>query len=38
MARVSFTELRQNIVTWFDRVSGDRGLPLVIRQGGKKVT
>lgn len=35
MAHVSFTDLRQNMATWFDRVTDDREPLLVTRQGGK---
>ena len=35
MAQVSFTELRQNMATYFDQVSGDREPLVVTRQGGK---
>ena len=35
MAHVSFTELRQNMASYFDRVSDDREPLLVTRQGGK---
>lgn len=34
LARVS-TELRQNMATWFDRVTDDREPLLVTRRGGK---
>jgi antitoxin YefM len=35
MAHVSFTDLRQNMASYFDRVSADREPLLVTRQGGK---
>ena len=35
MAHVSFTELRQNMASYFDRVTDDREPLLVTRQGGK---
>ncbi len=35
MAHVSFTDLRQNMARYFDRVSDDREPLLVTRQGGK---
>lgn len=35
MAHVSFTELRQNMATYFDRVSEDREPLTVTRTGGK---
>lgn len=35
MAHVSFTDLRQNMATYFDRVSDDREPLVVTRQGGK---
>jgi len=35
VAHVSFTDLRQNMATWFDRVTDDREPLLVTRQGGK---
>ena len=35
MAQVSFTDLRQNMATYFDRVTDDREPLLVTRQGGK---
>ncbi len=35
MAHVSFTELRQNMASHFDRVSDDREPLFVTRQGGK---
>ena len=35
MAHVSFTDLRQNIARYFDRVADDREPLLVTRQGGK---
>ncbi len=35
MAHVSFTDLRQNMASYFDRVSDDREPLLVTRQGGK---
>ena len=35
MAHVSFTDLRQNMATYFDRVTDDREPLLVTRQGGK---
>jgi antitoxin YefM len=35
MAHVSFTDLRQNMASYFDRVTDDREPLLVTRQGGK---
>ena len=35
MAQVSFTDLRQNMASYFDQVSGDREPLVVTRQGGK---
>ncbi len=35
VAQVSFTDLRQNMARYFDRVTGDREALLVTRQGGK---
>jgi antitoxin YefM len=35
MAHVSFTDLRQNMARYFDRVSSNREPLLVTRQGGK---
>jgi len=35
MAHVSFTDLRQNMASYFDRVSDNREPLLVTRQGGK---
>ena len=35
MAQVSFTDLRQNMASYFDRVTDDREPLLVTRQGGK---
>jgi antitoxin YefM len=35
MAHVSFTDLRQNMARYFDRVANDREPLLVTRQGGK---
>jgi antitoxin YefM len=35
MAHVSFTDLRQNMARFFDRVTDDREPLLVTRQGGK---
>jgi antitoxin YefM len=35
MAHVSFTDLRQNMARYFDRVTNDREPLLVTRQGGK---
>jgi antitoxin YefM len=35
VAHVSFTELRQNMASYFDRVTDDREPLLVTRQGGK---
>jgi antitoxin YefM len=35
MAHVSFTNLRQNMARYFDRVTDDREPLLVTRQGGK---
>lgn len=35
MALVSFTDLRQNMATFFDRVTEDREPLVVTRQGGK---
>jgi len=35
VAHVSFTELRQNMASYFDRVTNDREPLLVTRQGGK---
>ena len=35
MAHVSFTDLRQNMASYFDRVTDDRESLLVTRQGGK---
>jgi antitoxin YefM len=35
MACVSFTDLRQNMARYFDRVTDDREPLLVTRQGGK---
>jgi antitoxin YefM len=35
MAHVSFTDLRQHMATYFDRVTQDREPLLVTRQGGK---
>jgi antitoxin YefM len=35
MAHVSFTDLRQNMAGWFDRVTDGREPLLVRRQGGK---
>ena len=35
MAHVSFTDLRQNMARYFDRVTDDREPLLVTRQGGK---
>jgi antitoxin YefM len=35
VAHVSFTDLRQNMARYFDRVSDDREPLLVTRQGGK---
>jgi antitoxin YefM len=35
MAHVSFTELRQHMARYFDRVTNDREPLLVTRQGGK---
>jgi antitoxin YefM len=35
VAQVSFTDLRRNLATWFDRVTDDRAPLLVTRQGGK---
>ena len=35
MAHVTFTDLRQNMASYFDRVTDDREPLLVTRQGGK---
>ena len=35
MAHVSFTDLRQNMARYFDRVTDDREPLVVTRQGGK---
>lgn len=35
MAQVSFSELRQHMASYFDRVAADREPLLVTRQGGK---
>jgi antitoxin YefM len=35
MVHVCFTDLRQNMATWFDRVTDDREPLLVTRQGEK---
>ena len=35
MAHVSFTDLRQNMASYFDRVTDEREPLLVTRQGGK---
>ncbi len=35
MAHISFTDLRQHMAAWFDRVTDDREPLVVTRQGGK---